>query len=75
MASVKEGYANDPYFATKRHTKRLTLRQGIWYKGKRIAIPNIRGIKECILNEVHDSPLSGHVGVNRTFESAKLTYW
>jgi len=70
MASVREGYATDPYYALNRHSNSLILQHGVWYKGTRVAIPNIKGIRECLLNEVHDNHPAGHISVTRTYDTA-----
>lgn len=43
-------------------------------KTGRVYVPNDKHIKETILYECHDAPLSGHVGIARTTELVKRTY-
>lgn len=46
----------------------FTVTNGMIYKDKRLYIPNDTVIKAKIMNEFHDSPVSGHVGVTKTIE-------
>jgi hypothetical protein len=52
------------------------VRNGVIYKEQRIYIPDSKSIKQQIMNESHDSPLSGHVGVAKTTELVtRRFYW
>lgn len=45
-------------------------------KDARICIPDLPAIKSMLLKEMHDSPLSGHNGVDKTYSRlATLCYW
>jgi hypothetical protein len=46
----------------------------LWYKG-RICVPNIKGLKDKILHEAHESAFSIHPGGNKMYHDLKATYW
>jgi hypothetical protein len=49
--------------------------QGVlWYKG-RICVPNIKGLKDKILHEAHESSYSIHTGGNKMYHDHEATYW
>jgi hypothetical protein len=52
------------------------VKDSVIYKEQRIYIPDSKSIKQQILHESHDSPLSGHVGVAKTIELVtRRFYW
>jgi hypothetical protein len=49
--------------------------QGVlWYKG-RICVPDVKEIKDTILQEVHNSAYSIHPGGNKMYQDLKVSYW
>lgn len=45
-------------------------------KDARICVPDLPAVKSMLLKEMHDSPLSGHNGVDKTYSQlAALCYW
>jgi hypothetical protein len=49
--------------------------QGVmWYKG-RICVPNVKGFKDKILCEAHESAYSIHPEGNKMYHDLKVTYW
>jgi hypothetical protein len=46
----------------------------LWYK-ERIYVPNIKGLKDKILREAHESANSIHLGGNKMYHDLKATYW
>jgi Reverse transcriptase (RNA-dependent DNA polymerase)/RNase H-like domain found in reverse transcriptase/Integrase zinc binding domain/Retroviral aspartyl protease/Chromo (CHRromatin Organisation MOdifier) domain len=52
------------------------LDNGIIMRGEQIYIPINKKIMTQILNEAHDIPISGHVGMNKTLEKiSRKFYW
>jgi hypothetical protein len=49
--------------------------QGTLWLGKRICVPNLKPIKESILNEAHDSAYSMHPSSNKMYKDLKTHYW
>jgi hypothetical protein len=45
----------------------------LWYKG-RICVPNIKELKDKILQEAHDSGYSIHPGGNKMYHDLRATY-
>ena len=81
VAEIKQAYRKDGKCCVilKKPRKDATflVRNGIIYKDKtRIVVPDSKAIKQSILSESHDSPLSGHVGVAKTTELVtRRFYW
>jgi hypothetical protein len=49
--------------------------QGVsWYQG-RICVPNIKELKDKILQKAHESAYSIHLGGNKMYQDLKATYW
>jgi hypothetical protein len=49
--------------------------QGVlWYKG-RICVPNVKELKDKILQEAHNSAYSIHPWGNKMYQDLKATYW
>jgi hypothetical protein len=46
----------------------------LWYKG-RICVPNIKELKDKILQKAHESAYSIHPGGNKLYHDLKATYW
>ena len=71
---ILAGYAEDPWFQDATNTADLYQEDDFWYRvdpktgNKQIVVPAVQGLKEKILYEVHDSELSGHLGIDRTLE-------
>jgi len=75
LDAIRAQYAQDPWFKSKRKTKNLELRDGLWWKKGVICVPNARALKDEILREAHSTPLGGHVGVDRTLHNLKRCFW
>jgi hypothetical protein len=46
----------------------------LWYK-RRVCVPNIKGLKDNVLREAHESSYSIHPGGNKMYHDLKATYW
>ena len=62
---IAEAYAADPVFADDSHTKRCMFIDNLWWDHDQIVVPKDREIKLLILQEFHDSPYAGHLGVRK----------
>jgi hypothetical protein len=49
--------------------------QGTLWLGKQICVPNLKHIKELILNEGHDSAYCIHPGSTKMYKDLKTQYW
>ena len=77
---MKRGYAADPWFAhaPNANTKAAGLSEhdGLWLtKNDQVAVPDVPGLRQGILYELHDLPCGGHAGVRKTREAVKSLYW
>ena len=72
---VRAGYSSDPWFQDRPNTKRLTLKNRLWWCGDSIAVPDVGNLRKEVLNELHDAPYSGHYGFHKTLKSISTLYW
>ena len=80
---IRQGYAHDLLFLDdqgegKRNVVQggtLSYQDGLWYFDRRIAVPNDQGLRQLIMSELHDPPLSGHVGISKTRQSVTRDFW
>lgn len=75
ITGIQQGYATDPWFADPTNLTALHTKDGLWYKGNQIVVPNIPWVRKSILYELHDAPYSGHVGVRKTLEALSQLFW
>ena len=82
MKSIIDGYPSDPMCVAILNREADTIRrgteirEGVIYRDGKIHVPDNRDIKTTILHEAHDSPLAGHLGVNKTLELLQRSfYW
>jgi len=82
LADIKEASLEDPvYVATlkKKHqpSDPVQVRGGLLYYGKdRLYIPKNEPLRTRLLHECHDTPISGHLGKDKTVEQVKRRfYW
>ena len=75
-AKVRAAYVGDSSFADGAFTKEnLTFKDGLWFAGKRLAVPRVGTLRHECMHEMHDIPLSGHMGVNKTQEAVTRLFW
>ena len=72
---VRAGYSSNPWFQDRPNTKRLTLKNRLWWCGDSIAVPDVGNLRKEVLNELHDAPYSGHYGFHKTLKSISTLYW
>jgi hypothetical protein len=53
----------------------LQLKNGIWWHGKRIALPDYQNLRQWVLQEFHDSKYAGHLRIHKTIENIRRCYW
>ena len=80
--ALREAYSKDAEFESKKEDDKYMKEQGLWYlmepsKDPRLCIPSsARSILSSILEEHHDTPLGGHLGVDKTLEVvSRFFYW
>lgn len=72
---MQQGYANDPWFVHTTNTSLLSFKDGLWWRGQQVVVPDVHGLRQEILHELHDAPYSGHPGVSKTLRSVQRMYW
>ena len=70
-----KGYANDAWFANDANLQALQQYEGVWLKGDRIVVPNVSHVRSALLWDYRDSPLPGHLGVNKTLHNLQRSFW
>ena len=75
MAQLRAAYALDKWFSNSAHTESLVEKDGLWWKGTQLVIPDIPQVKLDIMWELHDAPYSGHGGITKTLEAVQRLYW
>ena len=79
VPELRQAYLQDPQFGNpddpKVSHKHLTARNGLWYRGGRIAVPSSPTLKRQILTELHDSKYAGHGGQYRTIQLVARYFW
>ena len=73
--TVQEGYMTDAWFRSESNIKPLHQANGYWWHGARLVIPEHAELRQRIMSEHHDTPYSGHLGVNRTERLVARQYW
>ena len=82
LSILKEEYVGDKYFEevycalsseelrtkniNNKHLKRYKLNEGLLYFDGRLCIPKVKDYRFKILREAHDTPISGHLGSDKT---------
>ena len=61
-ARVRAAYVGDPSFADGDFIKGLTRKDGLWFAGQALAVPKVANLRQECMQEMHDTPFSGHMG-------------
>lgn len=74
---MRDSYASDPWFAEAGNVASmgLTQRDGLWWKGHCLVVPDNPTLRQGILYELHSAPYSGHPGVAKTLRAVQAMYW
>jgi hypothetical protein len=72
---IQAAYALDAQFTDAQFTSQLVHRDGLWWHEDALVIPDSADLRKQCLQELHDVPYSGHVGVNKTYRSVSRLYW
>ncbi|KAJ9518014.1 hypothetical protein QJQ45_004306 [Haematococcus lacustris] len=77
IATIQSGYRQDPWFEDARNLTDLRLCENslLWYHGSRVVVPNLEGVKRALLYELHDTPMSGHGGIAKTYKAVSERFW
>lgn len=73
--AIKAAYLKDPHFRTIRPgTQGYSFQNGLIFQRDKLCIPDDPEIKTILLREHHDSPISGHLGRDKTIEKVARNY-
>jgi hypothetical protein len=82
LQEIRKGQVEDEKIQEIKHNMKEEKSSGfledekevLWYKG-RICVPNVKGLKDKILHEAHESAYSIHPRGNKMYHDLKATYW
>ena len=69
------GYERDPQWADPEVTAQYTCREGLWYKGGQVVVPELGPARRMVLEACHDARAAGHVGITKTLDLVVRTWW
>ena len=78
LHTIKQGYSKDTWFTDPQCTherQNLVNKNGLWYQQQAIVVPKYLRLRTWIMQEFHDSPYAGHMGVSKTLQLIKRYYW
>ena len=73
LSAIRHGYAADPFYSSPRAI--LRQKDGLYYVGKRLAIPKDTQLRAKLLFECHDAAYSGHMGQDKTTAALASQFW
>jgi hypothetical protein len=71
---IAQGYSKDSMFE-KLTPGRFSHKNGLWYKGDKLLVPDALDVRTTLIEEAHDTPYSGHLGFKKTLELLQRNYW
>ena len=75
VENIKLGYDRDRWFKKPDNLKELTQKNGLWYHGEAIVLPDFMNMRREVFYECHNSPIAGHFGLTKTLQNIKRSYW
>ena len=51
------------------------LLDDLWWRGDCLAVPNDKAFRLQLMNEFHDAPYAGHLGITKTKENIGRYFW
>ena len=77
LTDIKNGYLHDPFISTLKAaspgTSFVTERDGFWFFGTRLIIPNVPHIREALFYLAHDA--LGHFGTDKSYAALRNSYY
>jgi hypothetical protein len=55
--------------------RRLNKKDGLWFKGNNVVVPDVASLRKQIIKAHHDTPSAGHFGVAKTYHALCKGYW
>lgn len=75
LDQIKSGYDSDPWYAVLDNVKTLTLKDELFYKDNRLALPCVENVIQAAIRECHDVPYVGHPGRTKTLHMVQRFFW
>ncbi len=75
LPEIKKAYKNDPWFKVTKNIATLFKKDGLWWRGDQLVIPNNERMKEKVLLQAHNSKFAGHPGRTKTYDLVTRQYW
>ena len=75
---MQKGYAEDVGWYDKllpAEKAKCEQKQGFWWYGDALVIPDSQGLRKQCLHELHNCPYSGHLGITKTQKAVDRLYW
>jgi hypothetical protein len=77
LDEIKKGYLQDPFISSLKAampgTSFISERNGFWFIGSRLVIPNISHIREALFYLAHDA--LGHFGADKSYAALRDSYY
>ena len=77
LTDIKEGYLNDPFILSLQTASPgisfISQRNGFWFIGDRLIIPNVTHIREALFFLAHDA--LGHFGADKLYAALRSSYY
>jgi len=77
LEEIKSGYKSDPFInslqAASTGMSSVSHREGFWFIGDRLVIPNITRVREALFQLAHDS--LGHFGKDKSYAALRHSYY
>ena len=72
---LHDAYQDDPWFKETENVTKLVYKEGLYYNGSCIVVPNNDKIKQELMFEVHNLPYAGHPGRDKTIQLLSRQFW
>ena len=77
LKEIRDGYLNDPFILSLKHanpgTSFVTEKNGFWFIGNHLVIPNVTHIREALFFLAHDA--LGHFGADKLYAALRHSYY
>jgi hypothetical protein len=77
LERIKAGYEDDPLVTDAALVEQYDLecRKGLWWRKAQVVVPDSEAVRDAIIEELHDLPAAGHVGITKTLRAVSRLYW
>lgn len=76
LKKCKLGYETDPWFTVPANVALLSKgAAGLWHRDGKTVVPDVETLRLDLLQEVHDTPYGGHLGMQHTYDHLHRLFW